>query len=371
VRFCFLAHGGSVNTRSWVEHFSDVLGHDVHVVSVDPVEPMSPSITVHDLSNGNGPSLRTRLAPYAANIGRVRTLVRKISPDLVIGYRVTSYGLLGAMAAFHPLAVVAQGQLYFRRLKHLPRKVLAQSVLARADLIHTWAPHMSKRAIELGAPPAKVLTCPRGIDLSRFTPRGGETGDAAQESEFTVVTTRSLHRCYFTDVIVRAVAMVSAERPDITAAILGEGEEEENLKTLADELGVNDRVRFGGRVAYDELPRILGRSTIYVSAIPLDGVSASLLEAMAKGCFPVVCDNAANRHWIEDGRNGFLAPHGQPERFAEAIARAMADPDLLRSAARMNRAIVEERGNLMKNMETIESAYVRLVEAFRLRGGRR
>ncbi len=370
MRFCFLAHGGSVNTRSWVEHFSDVLGHEVHVVSVNPVAPMNPSITIHDLTNGNGQSLQTRFAPYAANIGRVRKLVRKISPDLVIGYRVTSYGLLGAMAAFHPLAVVAQGQLYFRRLKHLPRKVLAQSVLARADLIHTWAPHMSKRAIELGAPPAKVLTCPRGIDLSRFTPRDEDGGGAGPEPEFTVITTRSLHRCYFTDVIVRAVAMVSAERPHITAAILGEGEEAGNLKALASELNVGDHVRFTGRIGYDELPRILGRSMIYVSAIPLDGVSASLLEAMAKGCFPVVCDNAANRHWVEDGRNGFLVSDREPAGYAAAIAKAMANPELVQGAARMNRAIVEERGDLVKNMETIETAYVRLVEAFRLRGGR-
>jgi glycosyltransferase involved in cell wall biosynthesis len=95
---------------------------------------------------------------------------------------------------------------------------------------------------------------------------------------------------------------------------------------------------------------------------------------MACGCFPVVRDNASNRSWLEDGRGGFLIESDRPEEYAAAIAKAWNDPALRARAAESNRRVIEERGDLSKNMRTIEAAYQRLVERFggarqRLAGG--
>ena len=131
---------------------------------------------------------------------------------------------------------------------------------------------------------------------------------------------------------------------------------------MANDLGIGDSVRLEGRVEYPQLPRLLGESAIYASAVPTDGVSASLLEAMAMGCFPVVRDNEANRHWVKDGLNGILVRDGDPHAYAQAFARALNDPELRSRAAAENRRIVGERGDLSKNMRTFEIAYERLIE---------
>jgi len=361
VRICFLADAGSVNTRSFVEHFSEKLGHDVHVVTLSPAGDLAPSVTVHDLSVVAGePGLAGRMA-NVGSLPRVRRVVRSIAPDLVVGYRVASYGFLGAMSGFHPLVVVAQSQLIVTKPYRSPKKLAVRMTLKRADLVHAWAPHMTRRLVELGAEPEKTLTHPRGIDLERFPPRG------SGKDESSVILTRTLHWHYRAQNIIRALAMMNGRVPPVSATIVGNGEYKEELQNLAGELGVSDRVRFAGEVPNDELPRLLGTTSIYASAVPVDGVSASLLEAMARGCFPIVWDNEANRQWIENGSNGLLVPGGDPSGYAEAIAKALSDDGLRTRAGEINRGIVEERGDLSKNMRTIEAAYSELVESFRRR----
>ncbi len=354
MRICFLADAGSVNTKSWAEYFADVFVHDVHVISVSPAAAMSPNVTIHDLS-AIGP--HAGVWAHVTKIWRVRSLVWKIRPDLLVGYRVPSYGFLGALTGFRPLAAVAQGQnVACRPHPHLKR-LSVRHVFRTADMINSWAPHMTRNLVGLGCPSEKLLTCPRGIDLELFPPRDGG------ESEHTLIATRALHRRYMVDVIVGALAIVAEEFPSASAAILGEGEAAGELEALASELGVRENVWFGGATPYAELPAHLGRSEIYVSAVPMDGVSASLLEGMACGCFPIVWANDANRHWIDDGVNGLLVDGGASE-YADAILRALRDDAWRARAAEMNRKIVEERGNLARNMRTIDAAYEELVRSY-------
>jgi glycosyltransferase involved in cell wall biosynthesis len=299
--------------------------------------------------------LRSKLG-YLAQAGRIRELVREISPDIVVGYRVASYGYVGARTGFHPLAVAAQGQRIVYPVRSLPKRRSAKIALKTADIINSWAPHMTDRLVELGADPEKILTCPRGIDLTKFRRRNGSA-----LAEFTVVSTRGLNRHYGADIVLRASRLASERLGNVPTAIAGGGEAESELKELVRDLGTATDVWFAGEIPNDELPNLLARSDVYVSAVRTDGVSASLLEAMACGCFPIVTDNAANRLWVDDGVNGFLIAAPDPGAFAAAIVRAMDDPPLRLRAAEVNRAIVEKRADMSVNMRTISDAYRKLV----------
>jgi glycosyltransferase involved in cell wall biosynthesis len=358
MRICFLADAGSINTRSWVDYFADRFGHDVHVVSIKRGGELSPRVTLHQIGPHRSGVRGLDKLTYVTSTRRIRRLLDRLDPDLVVGYRVASYGHLGASIGFHPLVVVAQGQHVVAPGDTRLKFYLARKAIAAADLLHAWAPHTADRLIELGADPKQLFTCPRGIDLERFTvrPRGLDRG-------LTVIATRALHRSYCVDRIVRAVAIARHEIPEIRAAIVGDGEARAELEALAGELGVADQVNFMGDVDNRELPDLLHRSSIYVSAVPTDGVSASLLEAAACGCFPVVPDNAANRFWIRDGVNGCLLNEDSAEALAGAFVRAWRDTDLRDKAEAENRRIAEERGSLSTNMATIEERYSGLVEA--------
>lgn len=356
MRICFLADAGSVNTRSWVDGFAGRLGHDVHVVSINRTGEFGPSVVLHNIGGAEGTRDTRGKLGYLTSIGRVRAVIRDVQPDLVIGYRIASYGYVGARTGFRPLAIVAQGQHIITPRHSLPKRIFAMTAIREANLIHSWAPHVTQRLLELGAAPEKILTCHRGIDLANFSARA--PGDEAQMS---VITTRRLSRWYMVDVIVRAIAMARAENDAIAGTIVGDGPARDELKELASELGVADRMLFTGPIDHGRLPVLLRGSSIYASAVPTDGVSASLLEAMATGCFPVVRDNAANRYWIEHGRNGLLVVDGDPRAYARAIVEASRNDELRARAASENRRIVEERADRVKNLGTIDEAYRKLV----------
>lgn len=357
MRVAFLADANAINTRSWVDFYAAELGHDVHVVSVNQRGEFAPGVTLHALGGSEGThSLRGKLA-YLARAGQIADVVRGIAPDLVIGYRVASYGYLAARTGFHPLVVAAQGQQIVVPANSWPKRMAARKAVASADLINSWAPHMTAKLVELGADPAKILTCPRGIDLKLFS------RPENVERDIDVVTTRSLHRWYHLDIVVRAVGKLRDRRA--SAVLVGEGEERQNLLALAGELDISGNVSLPGSVPYDELPALLSRSRVYVSPVPSDGVSASLLEAMAMGVFPIVRDIEANRLWIENGRNGLLVEGADPASWSRALETALSGDALRAEAARENRRIVEERGDIRKNLGRISEAHEELVASFR------
>ncbi len=356
MRICFLADAGSINTRTWVDYVSDRLGHEVHVVSVCRGGELGPSVTLHQIG-GHRRGMRgaSKLA-YLLNEPRVRRIVRSLAPDIVVGYRVASYGYLAARTGVRPCVVVAQSQDVVAPDAPAATRHFARRAIAGADLAHAWARHSADRLVELGANPADVFVCPRGIDLGRFRP-----GDGCDRAP-SVIATRGLHDAYRVDRIVRGVALAAAELPGITATILGDGEAREGLERLARELGAGDRIRFAGAVGHDELPSLLQRHPMYASAVPTDGVSASLLEAMACGSFPIVVDNAANRDWITDRSTGRLLGEAGAEEFARAIVESWRDEELRRRARAENLAVVQERADLDTNMRRIDERYRRLIE---------
>jgi len=355
MRICFLADAGSINTRTWVDYFSDRLGHDVHVVSVCRGGELSPSVSLHQLgAHRDGMRGAAKLA-YLAQVPRIRRLVHSLAPDIVVGYRVASYGYLAATVGLHPFVVVAQGQHIVAPDSPRANFFFARRAIAAADLCHAWAPHSGRRLVELGAAENDVFVCPKGIDLTGFVP--AENGSAGP----ALIATRALHRHYGIDNIVRGVAIASKDVPDLRATIAGDGEAREELEALARDLGAGDRIRFAGAVANADLPARLREHTLYASAVPTDGVSASLLEAMACGLFPIVADNAANRNWITEGETGRLLESPTPEMYAAAIVDAWRDEDLRARSRAANRATVETRADLDANMRTIERRYARLI----------
>ncbi len=364
MRICFLADAGSVNTRSWVDHLADVHGQDVHVVTVRRRGTFSDRVTLHRVGEDGGTASVRGKFSYLTSPRRVRRILDAIAPDIVVGYRVASYGYLAYRSGFRPFVVAAQGQRVVCPPGAPMKRVLVRRVLGRADLITSWAPHMSARLVELGAPPERILTCPRGIDLARFSPR-----TTTHDGPLSIISTRGLNRHYRTDVLVEALALVRRQRPEAVLTIAGLGEAEQELRALTDERGVGDAVRFVGAVENDRLADLLRESAFYASAVPTDGVSASLLEAMACGAFPVVTANEANRYWIDDGGNGSLVPKADPRAYADAILSAAGDAGLVSAAARRNREIVEERADIVKNVARILDVYERVAAGERVAPG--
>jgi glycosyltransferase involved in cell wall biosynthesis len=344
----FLGNGGSPNTVNWVRYYSEVLGHRITLLSFDPVPETIPGVELLDFSW----ELKLK---FFYRIPLVRRMIRTLKPDLVLAYRLTSYGFTAACSGFHPLVIAAQGLQNLTPVK----RITASFSIKRADLLHAWGENLSERLVMLGANPAKILTIPRGVDTNLF-----HSSPRRSNGPVRILSTRSLVPYYRTDVIIRAFAGLFRSDPTAECRLVGDGSDKPNLERLAENLGIRERISFPGRIGYSEIADELRSADIYVSAVPTDGVSSSLLEAMACGVFPVVVDNPANRCWIKHGENGFLYHAGEVEQLARLLETAAADPGLRETASRQNIDLIRKRADWKTNMNVMEKRHLELVRFY-------
>jgi glycosyltransferase involved in cell wall biosynthesis len=111
----------------------------------------------------------------------------------------------------------------------------------------------------------------------------------------------------------------------VAVEIAGEGPAAPHLLGLADQLGLGDRVRFLGRRSADEIASLLTAADVLALPSLYEGLSHTVLEAMAHGVPSVASDRGGNPEVIEDGKSGILIPAGSPDALRRALARLRDD----------------------------------------------
>lgn len=172
----------------------------------------------------------------------------------------------------------------------------------------------------------RVTVRHNGIDLRRFAyagpcPSGPAVIVARLAPEKDVAT------------LLRAAAVLRQEVPDFRLELAGDGPERRQLERLAAELQLGEAVKFLGTVR--DVPALLRRARLFILSSVTEGVSLTLLEAMARGLPIVATHVGGNPEVVADGQTGLLVPAGSPEALASAVAVLWADRHL---CARMGEA---------------------------------
>ncbi len=283
---------------------------------------------------------------------------RQTAYDIVLAERATSYGFF-SMLVKGKLRVVAQQGITDAYPENgfsgFYKRKIQRFVYKNSDIIHAWGNVMTYAMLYSGAAPFKIMVLPKGIDLGIYNYH------TSRSIPVSLVVTRSLYQLYQHAEIIRSIAILKERGYHVQAKMVGDGPEKENLVRLSKELGVEDLVLFTGRISNEELPKILGESALYVAFPTTEGVSSSLFEAMAMGCFPIVSDLPANQAFISSGKNGLLVPVGDINALADSIKFAIDHPELLRKAAVSNRLYIETEVDFNKNMNQIYSHYKKIL----------
>jgi len=361
MKICFLAHASSVHTRFWAHYFRDQ-GHQVSVVSLTSAKSET-GIDLHYLPHSWRIHQERTNWHYLLQLPRLWKTVRNIEPDLLNAHFLTSYGLLGALIrpAGCPLVISLHGSdILLIPERSFLHKRAARFSFSRAHMVTSAAQHMTEVLTGYIAPGKPVLTVQYGVDTRHFFP------PSASASRTPVcLSTRKMMPIYNPEVILIAVRRLEEQGSPIRIQMANNGELLHVLQQKTVELQLENRIKFLGRIDCAQMSEALRSASLYVSMSLSDGTSLSLLEAMACGTFPIVSDIPANREWITDGVNGYLVPVDVPEKLAQRLTEAWQQPELRRTAAEYNWALVQEKGNYQKNMATIESAFVRLVKRVR------
>jgi glycosyltransferase involved in cell wall biosynthesis len=176
----------------------------------------------------------------------------------------------------------------------------------------------------------------------------------------------------------RALPEIQRRRPNAVVLIVGgdeisygkhlpQGEtwRQRMMAEVGDRLDMQ-RVRFVGRIPYDDFVAMLQVSAVHVYLTYPFVLSWSMLEAMSAGCLVVGSSTPPVREVISDGENGLLVDFFSPQGIAEAIDRVLSHPDRMADVRRRARQMVIERYDLRQVCLPRHIALIDAVAAGRL-----
>lgn len=279
-------------------------------------------------------------------------------PDIIIGYRTTSYGFVASLLNHHPFGIAAQASDDASSnnllIRYLSRFTSAYAI-KKADFIHCWAENMTHSLIKRGADYNKIIILPRGVDLNVFKFKLKQF----DVNNLRFIVTRSLYPEYHIDLVIKAFSILIYKYniKNCRLTIAGIGPLESQLKRLVLDLDIFDSVIFTGKISTTDTAFNLYNNDIYISMPDTEGASASLFEAFACGLFPIVSDLPANREWIVDQVNGILIADFNEHNLALKIFEIINDKTFLLSSIIRNRRMSEEQLCLSKNMRKFVTHY--------------
>ncbi len=202
----------------------------------------------------------------------------------------------------------------------------------------------------VGVPPQRIRQIYNGVSLDRFRPQSGPRAPLTPhgflpEDALAVGTVGRLAAVKDQRTLVAAFARVVAARPGLIPRLrlilVGDGALRGDLERQASSLGVGQLCWFaGGRDDVADLMRLLD---LFVLPSLGEGISNTLLEAMATGLPAIATRVGGNPELVADGRTGALVPAGRPEELAQAMLRFLDDADLRARCGAAARAEVERR----------------------------
>lgn len=169
--------------------------------------------------------------------------------------------------------------------------------------------------------PERVTVAPPGVD-ERYSPGGHRSPTPLVVAVGRLVPVKRF------DLLLRALAPLKADQPDLEAVIIGEGYERAALEALRDELGATDWIHLPGRVGDDELVDWYRRAWVVASSSQREGWGMTLTEAAACGTPAVATNIAGHADAVVDGESGVLVD--DVEELSGALARVLGD-EVLRS----------------------------------------
>jgi len=128
------------------------------------------------------------------------------------------------------------------------------------------------------------------------------------------------------------------------------------LKELARQLGIEERLRFLGEV--DDIPGLLETVDLVVHSSMREGCPNAILEAMACRVPVIATDIPGIREAIGE-KSPYLVPERNPEALAGKILELLGDPDQLKKGATRMQQAFENYGTAEENLEN----YIQLLDS--------
>ncbi|MCR4650598.1 MAG: glycosyltransferase [Lachnospiraceae bacterium] len=324
-----MAGGGTERVISVLANYYAEQGIDVGILMIggDSVAyQLDSRIEILSLSGATGGSLMGRIN----RIARMRRYFREHSDAAVIGMGTVAgiFTLIASMGLKNRVVVSERNDP--RRLNHKP-------ITGRMDRIRNLL-YMQADAIVFQTYQAMEYFPPRvrvkGKVIINPLDDIEQSPVPLEERPKRVIAAGRLIPVKDFSMLIRAFDRFVEKHPEYTLDIFGKGELEESLREEIKSLGREDKIRLPGFT--DDIRAEINHSYIYVSTSTSEGISNSIMEALAGGV-PVIatdCPIGGSAMLINSGRNGILIPVGDEDALTDAFFRIAEDDALAASFAR-------------------------------------
>jgi sugar transferase (PEP-CTERM/EpsH1 system associated) len=206
----------------------------------------------------------------------------------------------------------------------------------------------------VGIPEAKVQHICNGVDTERFRP-----GKATDRSTSGVVNIGSVTRfSAIKDPLNLVEAFINIRQSDDKSQLvmIGDGELYEPALQRLREAGLEEAAWLPG--SRDDIPELLRSMDVFVLGSLREGISNTVLEAMASGLPVIASKTGGNPELVEEGVSGILVPPGDRNALASAICTYLQEPEIRESHGRESR----HRAVALFSINTMVDNYRRLYE---------
>ncbi len=277
------------------------------------------SVALFEIGDAGGNALTRKIRAYK----RVRTLVKQLSPDIVLSLpeEIGIYVNLALLGTKFPVVVSERNNPWVMPYKKVTRALrrisypFASGLIFQTKMASSFFPKSQQK---------KGIVLPNPLDCENLPP------PYLSEREKLIIGAGRLNVQKNFPLLINAFAEFYKKHPDYRLIIYGEGEEREKLTQLAKVLP-EGAITLPGRV--NDLAERMKRAKMFVLSSDFEGMPNVLIEAMALGlpCISTDCPSGGSAELIENNKNGILVSVGDKNALVNAMCTLAEDTSLCES----------------------------------------
>lgn len=313
---------------------------------------------------------------------RLAEIIPVIRPDILHAHSPALNGLAAIRAgrrfgipvvyeirAFWEDAAVDHGTAREWGLRYRLTRALESYVVRGADAVTTICEGLRRDLVGRGVQQDKITVIPNAVDASKFQ-FGGErdpllAAELGLSGRQVLGFIGSFYAYEGLTLLLRALPSICDALPDTRLLLVGGGPQEKQLKQLVEELKLEDKVLFIGRVPHDQVQAYYNLVDIFVYprlSMRLTDLVTPLkpLEAMAQGSLVVASDVGGHKELIQDGVTGRLFKADDKSALAKTVIEFLSDKSSWSAYRQAGRRYVETDRNWACSVARYRNIYERL-----------
>lgn len=359
MRICFLAPANSAHIKKWCKWFNE---HDNETYVVSFVRDNIVGTYVYYIDSGvdAGGSDSNKIR-YLFKARTVKKTIARINPDIVNVHYATSYGTVAALAGIKNYVLSVWGSdIYDFPNKSVFHKIMLKYSLKKASYLFSTSQAMADEAHKYTNKPFKIT--PFGVDVQMFTPaKRNRPYHVTEDGMFVVGTVKSLEPIYGIDYIIKAVAILHKEFPNIPIQlrIAGKGSMEEQYRELAIRLGIEKNTKWLGYIPQEEAAKEWANMDIAIIPSLKEAFGVSAVEAQACGTPVIISDIPGLKESTVPGESSIVVKQDEKE-IAEIVKSLYFSQDKIKRMGIKGRKYVMEHYEIEECFKHVYSLFLRI-----------